>query len=305
MPLSFPLRAQPLHRRLLALAAGLVCLGAHGTAAGVDPKTVCLAASDEGQTSRDAKRLADARRAFLVCSAEACPKVVADSCATWLRGLDALQPSLRFAAVDRAGVELAQVRVVVDGREVATSLPAAELAVDPGAHTVVFEHALRGKVERRVHVEVGEKKRVVEVMFPDESAPRTAALSLESEAPKPARSLESAPAEPRATQTVAPYVFGGAAAVSLLVAGGFYVSYRGKLSTLESDCPRGVCPPTSRGTIDEANRAGTISLVAGAVGAASLAVGTWIFVRGRAPATSAGLWLLPNGSGALALSRRF
>lgn len=127
-------------------------------------KKACLAATEEGQNLRDQGKLADARAQFQICSAKACGAAVAKQCTEWLAEVDKDQPTVLFRAKDASGKEVVDVKVSVDGKPVAESISAQPLALDAAEHTVKFERA-GAVVEDKVIVRVGEKARVVELVF--------------------------------------------------------------------------------------------------------------------------------------------
>ena len=65
-----------------------------------------LAAADQGRSLRDDGKYRRAHDTFVTCSSDACPKVVARSCAQWLRQLDDATPTVVLGAKDEGGANL-------------------------------------------------------------------------------------------------------------------------------------------------------------------------------------------------------
>lgn len=151
-----------MRRRLLVapvLAAALV-----PRAAAADDTKVCVDAAHQAQVLRDNGKLAEARTAFATCSAPACPQIVRDHCARWLTDVIELQPTIVLGARGPEG-DLYQVRVALDGRELATRLDGRAISVDPGPHELSFEAPGFPVVREFVVIREGEKGRTVVARF--------------------------------------------------------------------------------------------------------------------------------------------
>jgi hypothetical protein len=125
---------------------------------------LCLNAAQSGQTLRDGGMYRRAREAFIVCAGDDCPGEVRKSCAAWLTDLEKITPTVVFVA-QANGIDIADVRVSVDGETVAERVEGKPVPLDPGEHRFRFEHAGEAPVERTLVVHAGEKDRPVTVSF--------------------------------------------------------------------------------------------------------------------------------------------
>lgn len=149
---------------LLAVAAVMVVASTAAEAAAADVQA-CLASSEKGQRARASGKLREARESFLVCGSEGCPAIVRRDCAQWTSELTTALPTVVFGAKDKAGHDLFDVSVSVDGESLVTKLDGKAVFVDPGRHTFVFETAGASPVTETLLVKEGEKSRVVNVTF--------------------------------------------------------------------------------------------------------------------------------------------
>jgi hypothetical protein len=125
----------------------------------------CLGASEKGQRARTAGKLREAREQFLLCSSDGCPAMVRRDCAQWQGEVLATLPSIVLGAKDRAGRDLFDVTVSVDGEPLVKKLDGKSLPIDPGPHTFKFEMTGAPPVVERALVKEGEKTRVIAVTF--------------------------------------------------------------------------------------------------------------------------------------------
>jgi hypothetical protein len=130
-----------------------------------DERKACVEAFDRAQQLRDQRKLGGAHEQLLSCSRDVCPKVVAKECLAALAEVEKDQPTVTFRARDATGKELADVKVLLDGETLVASLDGRAVAVDPGAHKVRYVHEGAADVEDDVVVRVGEKNRVLDVVF--------------------------------------------------------------------------------------------------------------------------------------------
>src|SRR3954468_23053427 len=110
----------------------------------------CIAFADDGQKLRDDGKLHAARDKFISCAAKSCPSVVSKQCSQWLGEVEKEIPSLTFRATDENGKELLDVKIFVDGKELADSARLRALPVDPGEHVVRVERSDGKTVEDKV-----------------------------------------------------------------------------------------------------------------------------------------------------------
>lgn len=240
-----------------------------------EPRVDCPGAAEKGQTLRDEKKLREARKMFVQCAAQQCPRAVRHDCTTlFLPQLDAALPTVVVRATDAQGNDLTQVRVSVDGEVAAERLEGASFAVDPGPRSFRFEGA-GAVVERKITVVEGEKNRVITVeMKRAEAPPATAALPTAAASSGPPTEVSPAP-----SPTIAPWVLLGVGAVSLGVFGGFQVWARSQRSDLEGGC--GQTRTCSDDDLGSVRTKFVISGVGLGVGVAALAAGGgWLLWRG-------------------------
>ena len=118
---------------------------------------------------RQERRLIEARGLLRVCSGASCPAAIRADCVEWLDQLGRSLPTVVVTARAK-GVDLANVRVFIDGKLITERLSGATLEVDPGQHQFRFEAPPWPTVERNVLVSEGVKDRSIDVVFapPDE-----------------------------------------------------------------------------------------------------------------------------------------
>lgn len=152
-------------RRLLGFCFVLSsALAAQSASADVQ---ACLDASERGQRARAEGKLREARDQFLLCGSETCPAMVRRDCAQWQGEVLATLPSVVLGAKDKAGRDLFDVTVSMDGDPLVHALDGKSIAVDPGPHTFEFERSGWAAVVQRALVKEGEKSRVIAVTFAD------------------------------------------------------------------------------------------------------------------------------------------
>lgn len=158
-------------RPLLIAIATAAVVASTAAEAGATDVQACLASSEKGQRARANGKLREARESFLVCGNETCPAIVRRDCAQWTSELTTALPTVVFGAKDKAGRDLFDVNVSVDGETIATKLDGKAVYVDPGRHTFKLETAGAPPVSETVLVKEGEKSRVVNVTFALGDAP--------------------------------------------------------------------------------------------------------------------------------------
>ncbi len=128
------------HRLLLSCVAGsILVLTAAGNALAAPTKDQCVDAYTRAQDQRRDSKLLDARRSFLLCASESCPRLVRSDCVKSLDELASALPGIVFEAKDGAGQDLSAVTVTMDGALLVDHLDGSAIAVDPGEHTFVFQ----------------------------------------------------------------------------------------------------------------------------------------------------------------------
>lgn len=247
--------------RLIAAFLAIAGALARPGAARADDVDACASASEKGQELRDQAKLTAARELFVTCAAERCPAVVRKDCTTWLAEVDEALPSVAIHARDAAGKDLTDVRVTVDGATFAERLDGRAQALDPGAHTFVFEAAGLPKVTQKLLLREREKGRLVDVVLG------------RTEPPAPEKRPFSIPS--------AAWILGGASLVGFGVLAGFGLSAKTAVDDMRTSCAPGCSP----GRVDDARRdmiLANVGLGAGvlALGAAAIVV----LVENRSPA---------------------
>lgn len=125
----------------------------------------CVQSYEDGQKLRAEGKLSAARREFLVCAETSCPDLTKNDCGAWLAEVDASVPTLSFAVMDRAGNDVTDVRVTIDGTLLVERLDGKAVPVDPGPHKLSFDRAGEPTVTMELVVREGEKNRKVDVRF--------------------------------------------------------------------------------------------------------------------------------------------
>ncbi len=256
-----------------------------------DVKRECIAASTDGQTSRDAGKLVEARDRFLVCSRDACPGVVRSSCGRWLTEVEQQIPSVVIRAADAANADITDGTATVDGTEV--PLDGKPIPLDPGKHLVVIEASGGVHLEKKVLLVAGEKSRLLE-------------LRVEAPAPAPAKLPEKsdASAEPAARSGGIPtgaWVLGGVGVVALGSFGFFGLSAKHELNELNETCSP-ACQPSQSDTGRREAVLADISLGVGVVALAGAV--TWTLLSGSSSSDSgakSALVVAPSTHGGYAL----
>jgi hypothetical protein len=221
-----------LSRRTFSVLGTLVLASTLGTLpartappdAAADPaeKAACVAAYDAAQRARAASHFRAARDALVTCARTSCPSSLQKDCAKWLDQLEEAQPTVVIAA-RKGGADVEDVRVSVDGQNVASHLAGSALRVDPGERVFRFEHGRDPVVEQVVVIREGEKARRLEVSF-------DAAHASEATQPVPATT------RPTPVATYVALGIGGAGMVLFGVFGGYGLSQKGALNACRPDC---------------------------------------------------------------------
>jgi hypothetical protein len=221
----------------------------------------CVAASDEGQKLRDEGRLRAARDKLVSCAAEECPSPVRGDCVRWLDDVDRRMPSVVIAATAN-GKDATEVSVSIDGAVAAEHLDGQAIRLDPGKHTLRYEHAGDSPQEETILLREGEKDRSLRVSF--------------GHAPPPLVALPKKP--PTLAYTMTGVAIGGAIGFGVFALAG-YLTIQGCDDKCRAD-----------GAMVDSHRTQTLAefVVADislAVAIVSAGIATWAFIRhARAPA---------------------
>jgi hypothetical protein len=235
------------------LVVPTLLLTALSAPASADDKAACVDASSKGQRFRDAHKLVEAREQLRICAAARCPTVIQGDCAGWLVDVEKALPSIVLAAKNRAGVDLLDVVVSVDGQPLVSRLDGQAMAMNAGPHTFHFEATDGTRVDRQVLLKEGEKNLEVAVV-----------LGAEPPEPRPVR-VETAD-DARKTSTpwrTVGWVLGGAGVVGLGVGTVFGLVALGDKSA--AHCVNDVCDVGTTGGIKSAALVSDVGWIAGGV----------------------------------------
>lgn len=212
---------------LVAVAAGDREPAARAQTAPPPTTEACFHAAETAQPLMKERKLRAAQRHLEVCAREECPRAVRNDCRNWLDDVKRSIPTVVFAAreerADGTSRATDDVRVSVDGEPLASRLDPSPVALDPGVHTLRFEHAGFDPVEQRIDVREGESRREVDVVFrarPAAPSSASAPTSPETPAgpppgPHEEESPPPAPDEGGHPVPASVYVLAGLGAVSL------------------------------------------------------------------------------------------
>ena len=254
-------------------------------------RAVCADAYRGAQLQMRNGALRRARESLLVCVSDKCPSVLQPDCLRWLTEVEAATPTMAFAAKGVDGKDVTDVRVTMDGQPLREALDGKAVPVDPGTHTLRFEHGGETPIDQQIVVREGEKSRVVTVSWA-KAAAASAAGSDGAAAPAP-------------TSHTAAWVFGGIGAASLATFGVLGIHGVARRSDLEKEC-FGRC---AQSTIDSVKTEFAIADVALGVGIVSVGIATVLFLTGgpsTEKAARASFGVAPHRDGAAAsLSGRF
>ena len=259
-------------RGQISLVATLLAgLGALAAPARAEGSAECLKGSEEGLRARDRGKLREARRHFVTCAADSCPKALRIDCARWLDDVDASLPTVVFGAKDTRGTDIFDVAVAVDGEQVVGHEQGKAVALDPGPHVVRFDRPAGQQAEVRILLRAGEKNRPILATFEAEK----------EKAPGPARASQASPSGggvPLAT------ILLGAAGVGALGTFGYFAI----AGSQEKDRLRSTCSPSCSdddlGALKTRYLLADVSLGVGLV-ALGLAAYFWLTDEPRRPAS--------------------
>jgi hypothetical protein len=278
------LAPRPLVRVLLATAASSLLTLQAPEARGADDKNSCVASYGSSQELRRDQHLARAREELRSCARAACPALVRTDCIAWLDQVQAEFPTLAIHA-QKDGVDVANVKVMVDNEVAAARLDGSSLEVEPGEHTLRFETEGAPPVVIKLVVREREKDRPIPVAF----------LS-------PSFGLEgAAPAETRYSRTVpvGTFILGGLGVAGLATFGVLGLVGKNRENSMDTTCKPN-CSQTAIGNVRDEYIGADVALGVGA--AALLAAGIVYLVhprqRDEAPPTPGGVAVVPGRDGA-------
>jgi hypothetical protein len=230
-----------------------------------ETKDACLVGYEQSQVARKSGDLATARQQLRVCARAACPALVRNDCVTWLEQVESSFPSIVLHA-ERDGADVTAVRVVLDGKSIASRLDGKGFEIPPGEHTFRFELEGAPPVTQTVLVREGEKDRPVEIHF---------ASAHSKSAPK----SDEVPQSFRPTPTGV-YVLGGLGLAGLGTFAVLAATGKGKESSLRSSCAPS-CSDSSVSSLQTQFLIGDLGLGVGI--ASSAAALLWYALRPSTP----------------------
>jgi hypothetical protein len=277
---------------VLALVGAVVAPGASAQSDRPPPTTeACFSAAEQAQPLMKQRKLRAARRYLQVCAHEECPRAARNDCRSWLADVTQAEPTVVFVAreqrADGESRAVEDVRVSVDGEvTVPGQLGGGAVALDPGVHAILFEHAGFDPVEQRIDVREGERDREVDVVFRANLARAGSAQS--PSPPRPPAEHEPAPAAEAPGRPVPALAYGLGAGAIVALGFGIYMEAVGlsDRSQLSDSCkPSRTCAPSDVSSARNRVAAGDIALGASALlfaGAAYV-----YFTRDPAPSSRA------------------
>lgn len=261
--------------RVGAVLAVLAVVASAGDASAADEKQACVRASEKAQQLRNASKLVEAREQLVACTRTECPKLVQQDCTQWMSEVLSATPSVVPAAKDRAGRDIVDVRVSIDGKLATDALDGKAIGVDPGVHTLHFETSAAAAIDETVVVKQGEKNRIVTVTFAKGDDATAAG------APGPASASRGAEEPPRSSPPIAAYVVGGIGIVALGAALVVQLGANSDARDLRETC----APRCSQSDVDGIQSRYTVAGVTAGVGGALLITGVVMLLlhRGGSP----------------------
>jgi hypothetical protein len=297
---------RPRARVVLSTCLALVALAGARDASADPTKAQCVEADTSAQTERRGELFRAAREHLEICSKPACPTLVREDCVQRLSDLDAIAPSIVFAAKDGAGEDLIAVRVTMDGAPFATQLAGSALPVDPGLHTFRFEVEGVPPVEKKVVVREGEKGRQVSVVL--SASP---ALPVVVAAPPATAPPEHGTTSTWGAQKTAAVVVGAVGVAGLVmgaVTGGLSFS---AWSSSQSECGSGGCTDHAKALSDHDSAVtdATLSDVGFIAGGVLVAAGVLLYATApKSSSTTGAVRVVPrvgSSGGGLGLEGQF
>ncbi len=152
----------------------LLAVVAVARSASADEKTVqtCLTAHERSNALRKENHLSEARIELLACAANACPGDIRAECSRGVVEVTEAMPTLVVSARDELRGDLVDVKVIIDGKALASHLDGTAIALDPGPHDVTIQTPNGRTARRTLVLREGEKDRRETFQFAAPDAPR-------------------------------------------------------------------------------------------------------------------------------------
>jgi hypothetical protein len=209
---------------------------------------------------------------------------VRDDCVQRLADLEAVSPTIVFAAKDASGDDVVGVKMTVDGAATATELTGAPLAIDPGVHGFTFVVQGASPVVKTLVIREGERDRLEHITFTDLNVPASGVVVRERVPSEGGSSAWNG-------QKTAAVVVGSAGVVGLLVGTITGALAFGAWSSAQSDCGTNssVCVNKAQANSDKSSAVtdATVSDVGFIAGGLLLATGVVLYLTAPSHGSSA------------------
>lgn len=236
----------PIRVTLSALSLALSIVGHPVSSFAQGAKEQCTDAYVSNQRLRKDGKLKRAREQLLICAQESCPEELKADCVRWLNELEQNLPTFVVAAKGKDGNDTVDVAVFVDGEKVVDKLDGRPIPIDPGAHTLRFEHGSAAPVEQQVVIQQGVKNRSVEISF----SPRGVGQAASNGTAKPPP-VGGAEPEWERPHPVATYVLWSVSLVGFGLFAGFGIKGKNEADKLDTLCGENAPPGMQRTCTDE------------------------------------------------------
>jgi hypothetical protein len=260
-------------RIVLAAIVGAAAIAQTRRADAVN-REACFSSAESAQQLRAQNKLRGARDALLVCAQSECPASVQRDCARWLTEVNEALPTLVFTAHDKENNDLADVRVSVDGKVVASTIDGRPVELDPGSHLLRYDRVGSTPVTKSIVVAAGQKLREISIALEPMPPPNGAAANL----------------------PVAPIVLGGVGVAALASMTGFWIAGRSEYSQLEGSCMMS-CNPSQ---VDPVRAKLIVGDVSAGIAIASLGLAAWLFFTRPRQTDARAVGVVPTARGVVA-----
>jgi hypothetical protein len=252
-----------------------------------------VTAFDSAQELRNGGELVAARKQLGLCAAATCPEPIRNKCVPWLAEVSEEIPSILVIAKGVDGGDTADVKVLSDGKVVAERLDGRPIELDPGEHSLRFEHPGGKPIDQTLVLVAGTKRRRVEISFEGTAEPSPDPLPQPLPAPPPGDGGGDAEGGflPLSPVFYAGVAVAGAGLILGAVTGGLSAS---KKSELDDQCASTGCTEDDIASGENLAHVSTAGFALAGAGAALALVGLLVF-SGPDDEPSAGLRVGPGG----------
>ncbi len=262
--------------RLTAPVLGSALLVLLASPSALADKAACGKAYTDAQVQKKAGKLHEAKQSLVQCAQKSCPGFINSACAKWLSDVESALPTIVISASDANGNDLTDVSVSADGQKLADKLGGMAIEIDPGQHTLHFEHEGAKPVDKKVLIREGEKARVIKVQF---GSPAKAATSSQ---PSGSAAVGGETSTGHGSSKTIAYVLGGVGIVGLGSFAYFGLTGSSDKSKLLDHCKSNVCDLPQSQIDSKRSSVKTKFLIADislGVGVVSLGLATYFFLK--------------------------